>query len=242
MSDAHIFANEDALATDERLATAPSIRPIQFGQIPLGRIALGARGRGVSTEDERLLGLLATQLGGPLRMAALVEESRRLAATDTLTGLMNRRAFTEAVVREIATADRYQFPISLLMLDVDHLQERERHRRARPRGTLVLVALASVLGTLGRKSDYVARWVEGRVRGDPLAHRTRRRAHRERAAAPNDFGDANRRSPNGPPLSVTASIGVAMHRSKESLEELIARADAAMYAAKTSGRNRVEVA
>lgn len=238
--NAHVFAYEDTLATDERLAAAPSIRPIQFGQIPLGKIALGARGRGLSTEDERLLGLLATQLGGPLRMAALVEESRRLAATDTLTGLMNRRAFSEAVLREIATADRYEFPISLLMLDVDHFKK-VNDTYGHAAGDAVLVALANVLGTLGRKSDYVARW-GGEEFVVTLSHTGQDGARIVSERLRRMISETQIAIPDGAPLSVTASIGVAMHRSKETLDELIARADAAMYAAKTNGRDRVEVA
>lgn len=48
--------------------------------------------------------------------------------------------------------------------------------------------------------------------------------------------------PDGPAITITASLGVALHRPKQTLDELVARAYAAMYAAKSRGRNRVEVA
>lgn len=238
--NASMYAYEDPLAADERLAAAPSVRTIHFGTEPLGKIAFGARGRGLSTEDDRLVGILAQQLGGPIRMATLVEESRRLAATDTLTGLMNRRAFSEAVLREIATADRYQFPISLLMLDVDHFKKvNDTHGHGA--GDAVLVALAAVLGTLGRKSDYVARW-GGEEFVVSLSHTGQEGARIVSERLRKMISEAKITIPDGPSLSVTASIGVALHRPKETLDELVARADAAMYAAKTGGRNRVELA
>ena len=63
--------------------------------------------------------MVAAELGGPLQMAALYEDARRLATTDMLTGLLNRRAFLDAIERERARSDRHAFPLSLLLLDVD---------------------------------------------------------------------------------------------------------------------------
>ena len=67
--------------------------------------------------------MMANELGGPLRMAALVAEARRLASTDTLTGLLNRRAFVERIEKARAASDKQLFPISTLLLDVDHFKK-----------------------------------------------------------------------------------------------------------------------
>ncbi|MBV9949409.1 MAG: response regulator, partial [Myxococcales bacterium] len=91
---------------DERAAVgdgpAPIVVPVLFGGTLMGRVALAATSRGLSRDDQRLLALVAAELGGPLQMAALYEDARKLATTDMLTGLLNRRAFLDAIERERA--------------------------------------------------------------------------------------------------------------------------------------------
>src|SRR5690606_137674 len=116
------------LVTDERAvqaewSTPPILLPIRFGADCIGHVALAPARRGASHEDRRLVALVAGELGGPLRMAALVAEARRLASTDTLTGLLNRRAFVERVDRARAAQDQKLFPMSVLLLDIDHFKQ-----------------------------------------------------------------------------------------------------------------------
>ncbi|HEY2513791.1 MAG TPA: response regulator, partial [Polyangiaceae bacterium] len=97
--DIPVSAVEDDRPVTGGSQTPPLVHAIPFGAHALGSIALGPNPRGASSEDRKLLELFATELGGPLRMAALMSDARRLAATDSLTGLMNRRAFMEAIER-----------------------------------------------------------------------------------------------------------------------------------------------
>src|SRR5690606_42141541 len=80
---------------------APLLRPIELGGIPIGHLALSLP-EAAKREDENLVTIVARELGGPLRMATLMEESQRLATSDALTGLMNRRGLVSALDVELA--------------------------------------------------------------------------------------------------------------------------------------------
>ncbi|MBV9946158.1 MAG: GGDEF domain-containing protein, partial [Myxococcales bacterium] len=142
---------------------------------------------------------------------------------------------------ERARSDRHAFPLSMLLLDVDHFK-RINDGRGHAAGDAVLQGIARVLESVARKSDFVARWggeefvvalpqtseAGGRVAGE----RVRRAVAAEAHAVP-DGGD---------PIRATVSIGVASAEAPWSIDQLVAAADAAMYSAKSRGRNRVEVA
>jgi two-component system cell cycle response regulator len=217
---------------------APLVHAVKFGNLTLGTIALGPNPRGASSEDRRLIEMLASELGGPLRMGALMGEARRLAATDSLTGLMNRRAFLEAMDRERSRAARHTLPLSLLMLDVDHFKK-VNDTHGHDGGDAVLRGISGVLLKIARKSDFVARWggeefivalVQTAEAGGRVAAERVRRAIAETAFV----------LPKGGTLNATASVGLASAVAAIDLEELISKADKALYAAKARGRNRVE--
>jgi len=237
--DVAVSALEDERALLGSPSGAPLVHAIKFGSISLGTIALGPNPRGASSEDRRLIELLASELGGPLRMAALISEARRLAATDSLTGLMNRRAFLEAMELESSRATRHTLPLSVLMIDVDHFKK-VNDTYGHDAGDVVLRGMATVLHRIARKSDFVARWggeefivalVQTADAGGRIAAERVRRA----------INEATFTLPSGNPIKVTASIGLASAASTVQLEDLITRADRALYAAKGRGRNRVEV-
>jgi two-component system cell cycle response regulator len=237
-ADIAVSAIEDDRVLASNSPCAPIVHPIRFGDNVLGTIALGPNPRGASSEDRRFVQLLAAELGGPLRMAALVSEARRLAATDALTGLMNRRAFMEAMDRERSRAERHTLPLSVLLLDVDYFKK-VNDTHGHDAGDAVLRGIAAVLKKIARKSDFVSRWggeefvvalaqtAEGG--GRVAAERVRR------AIAETPF-----KLPNGSLLNATASVGLASATAQVNLDELIGRADRALYAAKARGRNRVE--
>jgi two-component system, cell cycle response regulator len=219
----------------------PQILPLMLGGAPVVRMAVAPTMRGLSRDDLRLLSLVAAELGGPLQMAALYEDARRLATTDMLTGLLNRRAFLDAIERERARSDRHAFPLSLLLVDVDHFK-RVNDGRGHAAGDAVLRGIARVLSRVARKSDFVARWggeefvvalPQTSEAGARVAAERVRRAVATETHAVADGGD---------PISVTVSIGAASSDAPWSVDQLVSSADAAMYAAKLRGRNRVEVA
>jgi two-component system cell cycle response regulator len=214
------------------------VRDVTFGGSTIARIAVAPT---ASSDDvEGLVSLIARELGGAIRLATLVEDSQRLATTDSLTGLMNRRAFVGAMERESDRCERTGAPLSVLLLDVDHFKQ-VNDRQGHASGDAVLAALGALLPLQSRPYDVTARWGgEEFVVALPHANvaDARNAAERIRRAVEGVTIQAS----NGDSIPITVSIGVAERHPGESLDALVDRADRAMYAAKTSGRNRVCVA
>ena len=174
-----------------------------------------------------------------LLTADLADQARRLAATDILTGLLNRRGFEEAARSLIQSARRNRRSIALVLIDVDRFKD-INDRFGHPAGDRVLTALGATLGAgIGRR-DVLAR-----IGGEEFALIM---ADVDLAAA-QCAAEVLRTSvaamPAGlaQPLQVTASFGVTCLRPDDAgLAELLERADAALYRAKASGRDRVVTA
>jgi two-component system cell cycle response regulator len=236
--DAFVIA--DKRAVEAEWSTPPILLPVRFGTSSIGHVALAPSRRGASHDDRRLIALLAAELGGPLRMASLVAEARRLASTDTLTGLLNRRAFVERIEKARATSDKL-LPMSMLLLDVDHFKK-VNDTLGHDAGDAVLQGVARVLSNIARKSDFVARW-GGEEFVVALAQTAEAGARVAAERVRRAIADAKYPLPNGSEHRATASVGLASADGSEwQLDELLGRADKAMYAAKHRGRNRVETA
>lgn len=221
---------------DDADGPAAVVEPIQFGDIAIGMLALAPR-TPAHKNDPVLVRTIARELGGALRMATLVEESRWMATTDSLTGLLNRRAFNDWGKREVSRSSRYKDSLSVLLLDVDRFK-RINDERGHGVGDSVLSSLARLLSANVRSCDVVARWGGEEfvvaMPSTPLSGATQV-AERMRSA----LEALEIRDPSGNCVAVTASFGVAQHLAHESLEQLVDRADRAMYGAKSAGRNRV---
>jgi two-component system cell cycle response regulator len=226
--------DEDAVAD---ASGPPAIcAPLVFGDTELGTLALAPRAP-VHPNDPLLVKSIARELGGALRMATLVEESRFMATTDALTGLMNRRAFMDWAVRDVRRSQRYRDPFSVIMIDVDHFKQ-INDKRGHTAGDIVLASVGKLLGSTLRSCDVVARWggeefviaLPSTALGGGLEVAERARLELE---------NANILDPRRERVPVTASLGVAQLIDGESIEQLVDRADRAMYAAKSAGRNRV---
>ncbi len=169
-----------------------------------------------------------------IRRAFDLEQTRRKANTDGLTGLYNHRYLQERIEQEIERAERYNRPLSVLMADLDHFKS-FNDTFGHPRGDEVLIAVARTLRQVSRASDVLARY-GGEEFTLILPETTAREAQvlAERArecVAALDFG-----------ARVTVSLGVAAHVPGGSKEALIGTADAALYEAKRRGRDRVYLA
>jgi two-component system cell cycle response regulator len=220
--------------------SAPAcVFPIEFGGRKIGSIAVGFAGRAVATADMDLVKLIANELGGAVRIAALIDDARRLAASDALTGLPNRRAFVDAIERERSRATRHALPFSFVMIDVDHFKSiNDTHGHAA--GDLVLQAVARALTSVARRSDVVGRWGgEEFVVALPQTSEAGARVAAERLRKA--IADTKCILPSGETIHVTASLGVASVDCAWQTDALVARADSAMYEAKSDGRNRVAV-
>jgi diguanylate cyclase (GGDEF)-like protein len=167
-------------------------------------------------------------------------ELERLATTDSLTGLANRRRLFDCLEQEVYRAQRYGTALSLVMFDIDHFK-RINDSWGHATGDWVLCRIARETHQLLRKTDQA-----GRYGGEEfvvllpetdlseallLAQRLSRR-----------ISDTVITPEHDAPMPVTVSVGVAALAPDETGEELIHRADQALYRAKQNGRNRVETA
>lgn len=169
-----------------------------------------------------------------LRNLAIAE---RRAASDTLTGLPNKRAAEDTLKRLIAQAARNEEPLAAIVFDLDRFKQ-INDRFGHPKGDEVLAAVGSVVkGTL-RDLDFAARY--GGEEFLALLQGTDREGGRK-VAEKLRVAIAGLRVPEVG--RVTASFGVAsIPEDAEGREELLRRADRALYVAKRSGRDRVETA
>lgn len=160
-----------------------------------------------------------------------------LSRIDPLTGLANRRFFSERIQEMISLAFRRSQPLSLLMVDIDHFKQ-VNDTQGHDAGDRVLKEFATLMKTRTRSEDLVARFGgEEFIIAMPLAdvHEAFTYAERiRRTLAEQDLLE------NG--HSVTASFGVAGLHPGETTEDVIKRADTALYQAKASGRNRTVIA
>lgn len=158
---------------------------------------------------------------------------RALAHTDALTGLANRRQADAWLRREVQRSQRYGRPFSVLMLDLDRFK-RVNDEHGHPAGDFVLVDLGNELERSVRGSDAVARW--GGEEFLVLLPETDLDAA---VGLAEQLRVKLGKHPLGDGHVLTVSIGVASFRSGDRAEDLVARADAALYAAKRSGRDAV---
>ena len=165
-------------------------------------------------------------------------ELAELATRDGLTGLYNHRTFYKLLEDELARAQRFNRPLSLLLFDIDHFK-RVNDTHGHLAGDAVLRDLGELLRRHARAIDRVCRYGGEEVTvilPESDLEAAVRFAERLRAAVEAQPFDVDA----GAPLHMTVSIGVASWPAQAaSAQTLVAAADAAMYAAKQSGRNRV---
>lgn len=174
------------------------------------------------------------------RAAEATAELRRVAATDPLTGLWNRRHLLERIEAETGRSRRNGWPLCLAILDVDHFK-RVNDEHGHPAGDEVLRMLAGLFKDSVRLSDVV-----GRMGGEefailmPETDRAQARLVCERLREA--VAERPIRLPSGEELGVTLSTGIALMAGREASDRLISRADSALYDAKADGRNCVKLA
>ncbi len=195
------------------------------------------------TEED---GLLASSVTAVVRVVlehdAIQCELARQARTDPLTGLLNRRAFLEEVNRRIDRLDREQMPGTLMFVDLDNFKC-VNDQCGHEVGDQALVHAATLLRNTVRPTDLVARlggdefalWLDG---SDQLT--AAERAERLRLEGPASFAAVL--PPEAPVVSTSIGIAARNPRGSETLEEVMRRADGAMYDVKRGGRAHWRVA
>lgn len=168
----------------------------------------------------------------------LERELRRLATTDSLTGITNRRAFLEQAQRVLRRCQRYGTTMVLLILDLDHFKSiNDRHGHIA--GDAVLRVFVDAVQEELRETDLF-----GRLGGEEfcvvLQETQREDALRVAERIRTRVAGIDLQAVTDIPCGVTVSIGATANRNKDNaIERLLERADKALYEAKSSGRNRV---
>jgi diguanylate cyclase (GGDEF)-like protein len=169
-----------------------------------------------------------------------MRELQREASQDPLTGLKNRRRFEEDLQRELARSRRDGSTGALMTLDLDNFKQ-VNDTLGHPVGDRVIGEIAGVLGGRTRESDVLAR-----IGGDEFAIVLPNCDAEEAQQVGETIAAAVREHvpQTGEVPQITVSVGIAMFGAgtEVDIESLIAEADAAMYAAKASGRDRVRLA
>ena len=185
--------------------------------------------------------ILAEQLGLSIANLKLRETLRQQSIRDELTGLYNRRYFDETLEREISRVRRSHGQLAMIMVDLDHFK-RFNDEFGHKAGDTVLQALAHALEHNIRTSDVPCRY--GGEEFSLVLPETSLDDARERAEHIRHRVEEMHLEYDGKPMSsMTASFGVAVFPlHAQDSTDLVRAADGALYAAKNSGRNRVEVA
>ncbi|MGH2924605.1 MAG: diguanylate cyclase, partial [Solirubrobacterales bacterium] len=226
-------------AEDGSCAMASPLR--RMGEVPenVGVMTVAREGEPFSQPERDVFLYLVGQVSASIENIALHELVSEQAVTDELTGLSNNRRFRELISKEAARAQRFGHELSLIMLDIDDFK-RVNDTHGHLQGDEVLRAIGAVLDSESRGVDEPARYggeefavalpETGLAGAIGLAERIRARI--ESRAVPLLDGSGT--------VRVTASLGAAsMPGSADGARALIAAADAALYEAKRSGKNRV---
>jgi diguanylate cyclase (GGDEF)-like protein len=190
-----------------------------------------------SIDDISLIGALADNLSVAIENAELHQERERQAVTDGLTGVANRRAFTDSLSREFERAKRYDQPLSLIVIDLDFLKK-INDKYGHMAGDEAIKSIGTVLRQSSRSIDFPARYGGEEFclllpntdieMAEQLAERLRRLINEVTIEG------------HG---AISASLGVAsfpLHA--DGSDSLFVKADEALYVAKQQGRNCVRVA
>jgi len=215
--------------------------PLVFDQQVIGILFLaykGEKGYTFNFDFAALLSLVGNHISMILEKIRLFQETKRLSITDGLTGLFNSRYFYKQLEAEIARSNRYGHSFSLILFDIDSfkmLNDTYGHQA----GDEVLVELARLLQSASRETDIVVRYggeefvivLPNTTEADTINLAGRICSSVEQTPFLPDL-------PGG--VTVTLSGGIASYpMNAGDVKSLLNAADTALYAAKTSGKNRV---
>lgn len=173
------------------------------------------------------------------RARAAERTTRRRAGRDSVTGITNRSSMEQHLQAAFDAAQQRNLPLSVLAIDIDHFKD-VNDQYGHPVGDGVLRRITSRMESALREGDWI-----GRYGGDEflvVLRRTRAQAAAEVAERVRARVADDEQEVNGKLIDLTISIGVAEMIRGETPDDLVGRADSALYSAKRGGRNRVVLA
>lgn len=239
---AHLARHDESLV-DQSLEKPHASHdiPLAIGPHAIGVLNVQREGTHSFSEDEQqLLATIGTSLSLTLRNADAHQDLQDMALRDPLTGVLNRRALNEPLLRELKSGLRYGAPACLMILDLDYFKT-VNDRLGHTAGDLVLKELAALMTDTVRDVDTVGRY-GGEEFAIILPHTAVEQAgtlaERLRARIESHAFDVE----DGV-VRLTASIGIAdvCNPAIASADDWVNAADTALYEAKAQGRNRVVV-
>ncbi len=196
--------------------------------------------RPFAPDELETVAFLAEQGGVAIENVRLHEEAQRLSLTDGLTGVWNRRYFQMQFRQVLATAQRFERPFSILMMDLDHFKE-VNDTHGHQRGDALLIEFTQRVTHLLREVDTFARYG-----GEEFICLLSETDIQGAMTTADKIHDAIRGEPFGGMdeelITLTVSLGVAAYPDHgDSFKQLVEAADQALYRAKGSGRDRLEL-
>lgn len=202
-----------------------------------------APGTDVDDEKKQLFATIGGQLGVAIENARLFEKTKKLSLHDPLTGLANRNFMNIELRKAFTMSRRTDRPLSLIMLDLDHFKQ-YNDTQGHPAGDKLLADIAAIIVSIMRETDMVVRYGGEEfliILPETDSASALKIAERIRTTIMHmGFVHAGSDQPN----HITVSQGIATFDQTMKVEDesrLIVMADAALYQAKDSGRNRVEL-
>ncbi len=241
------WASVERFLQEQRVTTAQAVKlerpekavalPIQENGEILGyffaRVPAGADADALLAKANAF----AQQISFAFRRVRLFQEVESLSEIDGLTGVYRRGGFDERLKQEVVRARTFKTTFGLMLLDIDHFK-RLNDRYGHPFGDQVLKRVGEILNASVYDTDFVARY--GGEEFAVILPRAEAAGAQRKAEAIRRAVEAEKFTLGFETVAVTISIGLAQFpRDAASTDDLVARADAALYQAKEQGRNRV---
>jgi len=234
------WAGTSALATRLRTSGVAVVLPIAASDELVGLVLVGEKNGGLAfpAEEVELLELFSSHIATVLDNVSLFET----ATVDGLTGLLRREAVLARLDTELARTTRYQRPLAVAMIDLDHFK-RINDRHGHPMGDVILRRVARAIAESVRTTDAL-----GRYGGEEfllvLPETPLETALTVSKGLREKIESLRVETEDGVAVRITISIGLASAEcaptgEAPSLEDLVGAADRSLYAAKSGGRNRV---
>lgn len=216
-----------------RIGTTFQKDPMTPGYLALFRIS----DEPFLADEKQVMDVLSTQMALACQNITALQKIQQLAITDDLTGIYNKRYFKQAFWKEFERAQRYNIPLSLMMMDLDFFKK-INDKYGHQLGDVVLSEFAALVLEMTRSTDIFARY--GGEEFSLILPHTPLNASIEIAERIRSRVETYAFPGEEFPIHCTVSIGLAINKDEyKSPEDLISTADMNLYKAKTLGRNMV---